>query len=929
MNSTTTQTQLGSRWWKIDFHVHTPASNDYGHGNQGVLKSTTPEDIIQGAMARELDAIVVTDHNSGEWVDKLQKANQALQAKRERPAWYRDLVIFPGVEVSVAGGQNRIHVLALFNPGVGGNTIAGLLGKCGISENYGDDQKTTTKTSMEDTIRHIVEFGAIPILAHADKEKGYLHGVSCLPDNGKVFHGTCRVFAAELADLHAFDTHISPDVRKVMNSLAKVGGSDAHSPNEIGKFSSWVKMSSPSVASMRLALQSPEWSVKNQDENPNQEPNLVLQKLTITGMKHCGRIMDSPCEVLLNPHQTSLIGGRGSGKSTIVESLRVALSQDKALDPSLPKAQRRIDSFMERASRAGGVMLNSTKIELDLRRNDEHFKLFWSASDGSHRIQRRNGAEWIEDQGDPRERFSVIVLSQKQIEEIADNPFGLLGIIDKRIGKGDWDEKWQQAHTQFVQLRERERELQRRLQEEPALRAQLSDVESDLSQFEKRGDGEILKRYQRQTLQWNAIVEDNVFDALTSELRAIVGKFSLPDFPSHLFEENDSALVEQKSLHDSIAMELNQVRAQLETVIGQIDAIKASWVHRITESAWHHDVEDVTAKYKELAEEYAKKNSRLDMSVYNEWIEKRNSLLSRLKQVESVKTEFRSVQGQISEVFQRFLDLRKELLNLRRRFIESAIGGNQYVKMSVVPFGNIGDLESTYRELLALESGKYKDAILSDDKKSGILSGFSKWAEDANCDDNDLPWLIETLKNDTMAIVKGEKSTDGWLMRKLKGEYEQRPQSFDNLLSWFPEDNLRVKYARSDSSKDFVDLKQGSAGQKAAAILAFLLSNGDEPIIIDQPEDDLDNALIYDLIVKQLHESKNRRQVIVATHNPNIVVNGDSELVHSFHFKNGQVQIAHSGGLDDKDIREDICTIMEGGREAFTRRYKRMEIDQT
>ena len=140
---------------------------------------------------------------------------------------------------------------------------------------------------------------------------------------------------------------------------------------------------------------------------------------------------------------------------------------------------------------------------------------------------------------------------------------------------------------------------------------------------------------------------------------------------------------------------------------------------------------------------------------------------------------------------------------------------------------------------------------------------------------------------------------------------------------------MRVKYARSDSSKDFVDLKQGSAGQKAAAILAFLLSNGDEPIIIDQPEDDLDNALIYDLIVKQLHESKNRRQVIVATHNPNIVVNGDSELVHSFHFKNGQVQIAHSGGLDDKDIREDICTIMEGGREAFTRRYKRMEIDQT
>ena len=402
MNSTTTQPQLGSRWWKIDFHVHTPASRDYGHGDQAVRESTCPEEILRAAMERRLDAIVVTDHNSHEWIDRLQEENRILRTKSERPGWYRDLVIFPGVEISVAGGQNRIHVLALFDPSVDGGTIAGLLGLCGVMSNYGDEQTSTTRAGMADTISHIFNSGAIPILAHVDKEKGYLHDVSCLPDGGRVFQGANHVFAAEFADLNAFDSHGSSDVKKVVKTLAKIGGSDAHLPSEIGRFSSWIKMSSPSVASMRLALQSPDWSVKNQEEDPNQEPSLVLQKLTITGMKHCGRIMDSPCEVLLNPHQTSLIGGRGSGKSTIVESLRVALSQDKALDPSLPKAQRRIDSFMERASRAGGVMLNSTKIELDLRRNDEHFKLFWSASDGSHRIQRRKGAEWIEDQGDPR-----------------------------------------------------------------------------------------------------------------------------------------------------------------------------------------------------------------------------------------------------------------------------------------------------------------------------------------------------------------------------------------------------------------------------------------------------------------------------------------------------------------------------------------------
>ena len=135
---------------------------------------------------------------------------------------------------------------------------------------------------------------------------------------------------------------------------------------------------------------------------------------------------------------------------------------------------------------------------------------------------------------------------------------------------------------------------------------------------------------------------------------------------------------------------------------------------------------------------------------------------------------------------------------------------------------------------------------------------------------------------------------------------------------------LSVKYSKDPNSGKFDDLEKGSAGQKAAAILAFLLSHGDEPLIIDQPEDDLDNALIYDLIVKQIHENKNRRQLIIVTHNPNIVVNGDSELVHVLKFENGQVQIDQQGGLDVPIIREMICTIMEGGRQAIEKRYKRI-----
>ncbi|MCX8520497.1 MAG: AAA family ATPase, partial [Rhodoferax sp.] len=114
-----------------------------------------------------------------------------------------------------------------------------------------------------------------------------------------------------------------------------------------------------------------------------------------------------------------------------------------------------------------------------------------------------------------------------------------------------------------------------------------------------------------------------------------------------------------------------------------------------------------------------------------------------------------------------------------------------------------------------------------------------------------------------------------------------------------------------------------SAGQRAAAMLAFLLAQGGEPLVLDQPEDDLDNHLIYSLVVRQIRSNKLRRQLIIVTHNPNIVVNGDAELIHVLDF-NSQCFVKQSGSLQDLKIRSEVCLVMEGGKEAFERRYQRL-----
>ena len=158
----------------------------------------------------------------------------------------------------------------------------------------------------------------------------------------------------------------------------------------------------------------------------------------------------------------------------------------------------------------------------------------------------------------------------------------------------------------------------------------------------------------------------------------------------------------------------------------------------------------------------------------------------------------------------------------------------------------------------------------------------------------------------------------------LERQFEQNPDFLDKLLVWIPEDGLRVQYSRKGDGKDFQPIAQASAGQRSAAMLAFLLAHGDEPLVLDQPEDDLDNHLIYDLVVRQIRENKLRRQIIVVTHNPNIVVNGDAEMLHALDFRGGQCVVAELGSLQDHDMREEICRVMEGGREAFERRYRRL-----
>ena len=112
-----------------------------------------------------------------------------------------------------------------------------------------------------------------------------------------------------------------------------------------------------------------------------------------------------------------------------------------------------------------------------------------------------------------------------------------------------------------------------------------------------------------------------------------------------------------------------------------------------------------------------------------------------------------------------------------------------------------------------------------------------------------------------------------------------------------------------------------STGQKCTTILPILLLESVKPLIIDQPEDNLDNAFVYDTVVKSIRSSKQTRQLIFVTHNPNIPVLGDAERVIVLHSDGQQGMVAAAGNVDA--VKEQIETILEGGRDAFEERRRR------
>ncbi len=911
----------GSRWWKFDFHTHTPESHDTPWYKQNL--SFTPEDWLLRYMSAEIDCVAVTDHNSGAWIDSLKNAYAQMKAQAdqgEAPEGFRELTLFPGVEISTQGG---IHILALFDPSATTSDIDSLLGAVGYQGTKGDSDGVTSR-GIAEVLNAILAAGAIPLPAHADQEKGLLR---CHPESKRSqldantlrqSIGVKELLAVEWCD----ESSLWPEcVADAEDRIARVLGSDCHSfqGNAVpGSRFTWVKMAVPTLEGLRLALLDGNGvSIRRSDDgefNPFRVPSHAITAIDIEGGRYIGNGQTARIEC--SPFFNAIVGGRGTGKSSVVHALRLAARREQELTQLGPDSEPRAQFEDFRRTARGrddkGALRDNTKIRVEWEHDDTRLRLHWRADGQGVVVEEWDDNQWLESssQSVNAARFPLRIFSQGQIAAMAGSGRQtLLSIIDEAANVEPLKLAFEEAKRTFFTQRARLRELDGKLAGEPEVKRKLEETSRKLAALSQTDQASVLRAYgqsQHQSREVKTLFEQLQDDS--GRISDLAEQIMLDDWPTQYFSEQDTDFL---ALRKEIDGQVEQVRTGLQEQAKKLNAIVESVQKDSRYSQWSARVQAAQQAHTELQQKLATQGVS-DPQAFARLTQEKQQLETQSNAFTKMRSDREELSRQIDAQRKLIGQRRQDITQARKDFIQQALANNDHVRITVVPFGyDPKQTERELRELIDVLDDRFSDDILNDEATEGMA------LELAQANESDKSATLKLLKR---KLLEMDESLGGRFRNYLQRKHE-KSEFADHILAWAPEDDLRIQYKRESN---WHDIQTGSQGQRSAALLAFLLAFGEEPIVLDQPEDDLDNHLIYDLIVRQIRENKLRRQLIIITHNPNVVVNGDAELVHVMEFGRGQCYVQQSGALQENELRNEVCRVMEGGHEAFSRRWKRL-----
>lgn len=937
----------GALWKKCDFQIHTPRDPQWkggpdlpgGSAEAEAAREAWADLFVQECRSRHLTAIGVTDHHDFCLIPYIQAAIARAGCKDE-------LWLFPGTEVTCS---DAVQCLVLFdadshsavwhrlfgghlqsiaapdpdathNPQASvcgkdiGQFIESVLGDSGLS----NVSIVLPHASNEGAHKSMLRQGFAPRFKDGDFD-----GVYTDKDFSKLDNGTLRkVWGKEQAW----------GLRR--RGLLPTGDSRSATFDRLGTHTCWIRLGEPTAESIRQAVLADQARVCY--DTPPQPTQRVLT------MRVTSSLTGKDFEISFNDGFNALIGGRGSGKSTLLEYLRFGLGRS-AIDGELsdgPGRDRERDLVKDTLGDDGFV-------EVTIERDGvaEAWKRTLASPDQISVLQAGAVAQELSIVS-AQQRFRARAFYQKQLSTIVADK----GTADDQITGIAAAEELDQRRRTDGEIAAAQRELEdaaRDLFGVWHLEAQLhqsdqvvTDIRVRLKRVsEKLAAGGLPLEAQKvlddaPTYRATEALFDNIDEKLRTDRAEVVALGNKIPSITSAFQETECSQISELSMLEQLTIDASRnIEVSLADVVRELDHLIEA--NETIQSNFQTAKDDFDQRHREAIEQQTElknlveESSRLSQELHSATVTKRqleDQLAGKIRARQTLEERMEQLQKKLEErraiLAQAAAKVEQMSAQSLRASIATEAAPSSYVRilLSICDNLRMRDVEAKMsdiatalhhpdqasswgefiRALLDLYEKKIKSPVVAFDRKSPVYDGIS--------------------------ALFGEGLTEAMTM----GIYQRLSDSIiASALSAFANDHIAFQYR---DQKTFISFEKASPGQQAAALLNLLLNQEAGTLIIDQPEDDLDNRVIMS-IAELLQTTKLKRQLIFSTHNPNLVVNGDADKIISLAPgvpdeaesapELARIRVAIDGAIETTEVRSAITDTMEGGRDAFELRSRK------
>lgn len=872
----------GARFFRGDLHIHSIAGS---HDVTDTL--ATPQSIVQTALSERLDLIAIADHN------EISGVAAAIEAAKGT-----GLLVVPAVELSTAHGHILCYLPTL-------DALSRFHAKLTLVDR--GQANSRCSNGVVDILNLVAEGRGFAILAHVDGGKGLETEVPGSPPHKRdiICHAALLGIELKRGDSDVSFSDLDPNAdRKLlgrqriealglgkMQFLARVLNSDSHTLAALGRNAAGdrkvtrYKMQQVSFDALRMALQDSDARVRIEEEVPARVP--VVRALSMDGGFLTGQ------GIQFSPNLNCIIGGRGTGKSTTFEAIRCLTGQ----------------------SGMGDVV--DSEVWPDLIN-----LLVQDQSGHELKLRRRRDCD-VEDADDPDAllpNFAVECYAQSEAATISQNatadPAGLLSFLDRFIGVAADLKEEREVRQELLDSEADLKIAAENVAKIPQVDRDLKYKKSQLAALEAQRGREVIALIRKLDQ------EKEVRISLRRDLQELLGLTSNEALRERI--ESIETSVDPTDLtiggteYQAIAQQAAAFKVKVVALETDLQAA-AKLLNDVIErqlTAWRAKEATAKAEIEQKRAALETNGVRLDMVFINSLSAEEARLTENLRKLKTWEPGLERRRNARADLVKKRWEIRDRIATKR-----SAYG----VKASRTLKSVLTDLSVSLKFLHSAHSPS----------GCAVITEAMGWRTSQVprapllIEKLSLPSLMQAVLKQDKATIKAVRASDGATVftdadAKAIIDNLSVPEVMQKLQAVEVSDTPQLivtKQVTGQARPMIRDFSRLSLGQKQSVLLALMLSaDSNRPLIIDQPEDHLDSEFIYQTLVPVLRRAKERRQVIIVTHNANIAVLGDAEQVIVLKAQDDTGRIVSRGSIDHVETQQLACDILEGSAEAFRRR---------